>query len=197
MLNSHRPIAKKAVLSERPLSAKYINPHRFLKNSFQYFPNNPITFDHTNYDQCLQDIGTSMSPLKYDLIDSAQLPIKNLTFDFTAPNNRNRRKRVLIVKRLHTNSDTPKSRGTFNKSNRSMMKFCNYAKQDDTRRQKFLRNTCDNIRPSTCRSSGPITKRVLSEYDIEQSNGLRLFDISEVLSVAHGCINLKNLKVSK
>ncbi|OMJ66195.1 hypothetical protein SteCoe_37052 [Stentor coeruleus] len=193
MLNSNRPIVKRVVLSKRPLSSKHISPQRYMRGSFKQLPNNPIGISQTRYDPILQDIGTSMSPLKFDDYESPQLPVQNLTFNFAPCNKQNRRRRVLVVKHLRTNSEIPNSKASFRKSSGSMMKFFNIAKQEDyTKRQKLFKQSLNNIRASTCKSSGPVTKRVLSELNFEQSVGTRIFDIGEVLSVAHGCINLKN-----
>lgn len=197
MLNSNRPIAKRVVLSKRPLSSKYISPQRYMRGSFQQLPSNPIGISQTRYDPILQDIGTSMSPLKFDDIESPQLPVQNLTFNFAPCNKQSRRRRVLIVRHLRTNSEIPSSKASFRKSSGSMMKFFNIAKQEDyTKRQKFFKQSFNNIRPNTCKSSGPVTKRVLSELNFEQPAGVRIFDIGEVLSVAHGCINLKNFNIN-
>lgn len=186
---SQRPISTKAVFSERPNSAHYTLPPRNGRNSF----NGNIPFLPQHRPPVLQDIGTSTSPLKFDEFDVTTVPIQNITFKVTPTNPQQRKRRVLIVKHLGNNEslNTTQSKN----SNRSLVKFYDVAqKRDSTKKSQKIRIPSTS-RPVTSKSQGPVHKRVFSEINLDYPAGSRLFDICEVLSIAQGEINLRNLKL--
>ena len=184
-----RPIVRRAIISERPSSARCIPPQRWMRGSLQTVINSSIS-SNVKCMPCLQDIGTSTFPAKFEDPEITTLPIRNITFELTPASSSARNRKVIVLKYLKTPTDKhPK------KLQRSMLRFFNLSSQDHSKRNSICKTSSGiSTRPATSKSTGPITKRVLSELNFDHPPGSRLFDIREVLSVAQGEINLKNLK---
>ena len=188
---SQRPISTKAILSERPNSAHYPGSKR--TNRFSFTNNVPLLPLHRP--SGLQDIGTSTSPLKFEEFEVTTVPVQNITFKATPriKSQGSRRRRVLVVKYLKTHEmqNTPHSKN----SNRSLVKFFDIAQKQESPKKSPNSRIATTSRPNTGKSQGPVHKRVFSEINLDYPAGSRLFDICEVLSIAQGEINLRNLKL--
>ena len=187
---TQRPISTKAILSERPNTAQYIGSTRINRNSLT----NHVPLLPLHRPPVLQDIGTSTSPLKFEEFEVTTVPIQNITFKVTPRiKSQGRRRRVLVVKYLKTNEmqNTPQSKN----SNRSLVKFFEVAQKQESLKKSPNNRIPSTSRPVTSKSQGPVHKRVFSEINLDYPAGSRLFDICEVLSIAQGEINLRNLKL--
>ena len=191
-----KSIARKAIISERPYSARFIAPQRITKTSLNRLSNLSLSYNQGQYPVGLQDMGTSTMKIEYH--DSNTLPVQNITFKITPNSKKTRKRRVIVVKHLKEDNNLDQTSIKSQKnSNRSMLRFFDIAKNDDDLRNTSNKNGNSNSRPATGKISGPVTKRALSEVYFDNLMGARLFDISEVLSIANGTINFKNLKVRR
>jgi hypothetical protein len=190
-----RPISKKAVLNERPTSASHLGQVRMTRGS-QVFSSGsyslPVQVQHNPE---VQDMGTSTSPLKFDDFEASPVPIQTLTFKSSKVSAPERHRRVLIVKYLRSEpSKSSNSRkSSERRSSRSLLKYFDMMNKPDQSFNPGSRGSASS-RPVTCRSSGPVNKRVFSELNLDYPAGSRMFDICEVLSVAQGEFNMRYLR---
>ena len=147
----------------------------------------------------IQDMGTSTATIKAEDSEGFSVPVHNITFNIAPVCNKDRKRKVLVIKYLKSRCDEEESSmKSMQSSNRSTIKFLNLGKQEDTcGKANGGKHRYAQSRPNTGNANGPITKRALSEIYFDGSAGTRLFDISEVLSVAHGEINVKKLRFSR
>lgn len=182
-----KPLSKKAVLNERPNSAHQVLQSRVHRSSLS---SNPVVAN-----PALHDMGTSTSPMKFEDFDMTTVPIQTMTFKSSKPTTSQRRRRVLVVKYLGKQNELAKV--PVKGSNRSLLKFFDVATKNTARGQQNTSRGSTSSRPVTCKSQGPVHKRVFSEVNLEYPAGSRLFDICEVLSITKGEINFKQLKLRR
>ena len=168
-------------MSERPFSARFNLQNRLIRSSYHQIP--AASTDQSKNFPSYQKTETAHSFAKKDP-EKNSLPVQNITFQAPFVNNKKRQRKVLILKYLRSDDKQNNAKN----SNRSMLKFFNV---EEKKIDSKLRN--NTIRPNSCRSNGPVTKRIVS--DDFDSQGFRLFDINEVLSVTHGDINFKHIKL--
>lgn len=196
-LINYKPVARKAVLSERPCSARFIAPQRIIRGSFHIKESGSAMFPNGIYAPVLQDMGTSMINEKKTEEDHEILnvPVQNITFNVAPVRNKTRKRKILVAKYLKSQEPQEKH---LQCTHRSTLRFLHMEKPAETiRKSTGSRISFSTSRPSTGKPNCPVTRRALSDYYFDSSQGPRLFDISEVLSIAHGQINLKFLKLSR
>ena len=145
-----------------------------------------------HYYNWFQDIGTSTVPFRREKLDLNSVPIHTFNFQATPNSNKIRKRKVFLVKYLRPTIPKNSQNNSSRKSTGSMLKHINVTKDERiTTKTSYIKNRLSPGRPNTRKSAGPVTRRILSEVNFDYPLGSRLFDISDVLSVAYGKVNIK------